>query len=438
MTGLIMFAQLMLGLSLLVFIHELGHFLAAKLFGMRVPKFYIFFDAWGKKIWSKKIGDTEYGIGWLPLGGYVQIAGMIDETQDAEQLSEEPEPWEFRSKPAWQRFIVMIAGIVMNVILGIAIFTMHLQTFQKEYLPLSEINKDGIYAHAAAQEIGLQTGDKIIAINGETPERFKDTRSAKVYLGESITVERNNQKEEIAIPEGFFKRMREPFVEPMFSKVSVAALGEGSNAEKAGIQVNDQIIGINETKIDRFVDLKNVLDRHKKDTVKVKVVRGGQEVIVPTVVDTLGRLGFAPEITFPYEFAKYDWGTSLAYGYKDGYDLIVSQAIAMGMMVSGKMSVADNLASPIAIAHIYGGTWQWDRFWYITGLLSFILAFMNILPIPALDGGHMMFIIIETIIGRKLSDDFMEKAQMFGVIILLCIMVFAFGNDIYKTFMDKF
>ncbi|HRI26974.1 MAG TPA: site-2 protease family protein, partial [Chitinophagales bacterium] len=236
METIIMILQLILGLSLLVFVHELGHFMAAKAFGMRVPKFFIFFDAWGKKIWSKQIGETEYGIGWLPLGGYVQISGMIDETQDKSALMGEPQPWEFRAKPAWQRFIVMIGGVVMNVIAGIFIFTLFLSVYEKEYLPTEQVNKEGIYAHEVARKIGLQTGDKITEINGKPFARFKDLTATKVMFGADLTVNRNGQNRVITTPDTLYRQMRQPFVSPMYENVAIAEVAGGSNAEKAGLQ----------------------------------------------------------------------------------------------------------------------------------------------------------------------------------------------------------
>ncbi len=431
---LVMTTQLILGLSLLVFVHELGHFLAAKMFGMRVHKFYIFFDAWGSKVWSKQIGETEYGIGWLPLGGYVQIAGMIDETQDKESLSAEPEEWEFRSKPAWQRFIVMIAGIVMNVITGIIIFAGYLYSFEGQYLPVSEVNKDGIYAHPAAQEIGLQTGDRILAINGDTPERFKETHSINVFLGSEITVDRNGQQHTVQVPDDFFKRMKDPFIGLLKEEVYIQDFSENSFAKSAGLQTGDRILSVNGQTIERFANLKDILKGQKDGQVHLQIQRDQKPLSFTSQVDSSGHLGFFPKLDYPYDFKKYDLWSSLKYGYKEGYELIASQIISFGMLFSGKLDVSDSVASPIGIARIYGNVWDWARFWKITGLLSFILAFMNILPIPALDGGHMLFIAIEVIIGRKLSDDFLEKAQIVGFVLLMTIMVFAFGNDIYKIF----
>lgn len=435
MTGLIMTAQLLVGLSLLVFVHELGHFLAAKYFGMRVNRFYIFFDAWGKKLWSKKIGETEYGIGWLPLGGYVQIAGMIDETQDAKSLSAEPEEWEFRAKPAWQRFIVMIGGIVMNVITGILIFAMFLYSFEQKYLPVEEVNKEGIYAFEGAQKVGIQTGDKILAIDGQTPSRYKDIASVMTFLGSSITVERNDKIMDIQLPDDFFNQMRGgQFIGLMREEVGIGGVLPNSAADKAGLQKGDKIVAVNQQKVDRFATLQTALEQAKGTTTKLQIERGGTNQIVTAQVDTTGKLGFFPELDYPYNFTNYNLLSAFQYSFKEGYDLIASQVISFGLLFNGKLKATESLASPIGIAQIYGGVWDWARFWRITGLLSFVLAFMNILPIPALDGGHMVFLTYEMITGHRLSDEFLEKAQIFGFVLLMGIMVFAFGNDIYKLF----
>lgn len=441
MDKLIMVAQLLTALSLLVFVHELGHFMAAKAFGMRVNKFFIFFDAWGKKIFSKKIGDTEYGIGILPLGGYVQIAGMIDETQDASTMSAEPEEWEFRAKPAWQRFIVMIGGIVMNVITGFLIFAMYLHTFEREYIPMSEINKDGIFAYPLAQEIGLRTGDKIVAINGNTPDRFKDMASVRLFLGGTLTVERNGQQHKVVIPDDFFKRLKaskKQFIEPMYQDVKIAEVVAGRPAAAAGLQAGDQIVGINEKKIDRFADLVETLDANKNGQVQLSVVRKGSTPIPFTSsVDSAGKLGFVADFAYRYQYTPYSWGSAIRYSFSEGIDQILGQALSIGMLVTGRLPVRESLTSPVGIAKLYGGVWNWDKFWSLTGLLSFALAVMNILPIPALDGGHMVFLGIEMITRRRPSEKMLERAQIVGMILLLALMVFAFGNDIYKSIVGE-
>lgn len=431
-----MAAQLILGLTLLVFVHEFGHFITAKMFGMRAEKFYIFFDAWGKKLWSKQIGETEYGIGWLPLGGYVKISGMIDESMDKEAMKLPPQPYEFRAKPAWQRFIVMIGGVVMNVITGIIIFSVYLHHYDKSYISMDAINKDGIYAYELAKEVGLETGDKIIAINGSSVERFKELASTKVLLGGTLTVQRQDgSTHEITMPNDLFKKiMQQPFISTQKETVSIAEIMPNSNASKAGLQKQDIIKDVNGIMINRFEEFKENLQKTKGQTALIGVERNGELQIIPTEVDTTGKIGIAPNIALPYPTTPYSWASAFNFGTKDSYEMLVTQALSFKLLFSGKVPVTDSLSGPIGIAKIYGAEFDWAKFWRITGLLSLVLAFMNILPIPALDGGHVLIIIIETIIRRPLSDKLKENMQMVGMFILLGLMLFAFGNDIYKLF----
>ncbi len=431
MATLTMIAQLVLGLSILVFIHELGHFLAAKAFGMRVDKFYIFFDGWGKKLWSTTIGETEYGIGWLPLGGYVKIAGMIDESMDKDQLKQEPQEWEFRSKPAWQRFIVMIAGIVMNVILGVMIFSFVFMRYEKDYIQVNEPQE--IYAFDLAEDMGLKTGDKLLAINGKTPGRFKDYKTFGIFFGADMKVERDGKVLDIPLTDGYFKRAGEWLFEPMKHQVEVLGVLDSSYADMAGLEAEDIIRKVNGKSVTNYGILKSELYSNKNGQVNIEVERAGASKVLTTKVDTAGKLGFAPKFNAKAAntLANYGVGDAVKYSMKEGWESVYYNALAIGKMFTGDINPVESVQSPIGIARkIYGGVWVWERFWKITGLLSFILAFMNILPIPALDGGHMMFILVELVIGRPLSDDFMEKAQMLGLMILLPLMLFAIGKDI--------
>lgn len=432
---LIMIAQLILGLTILVVVHEWGHYITAKSFGMRVEKFYLFFDAWGKKLFSITKNGTEYGIGWLPLGGYVKISGMIDESMDKEFLNRPPEPYEFRAKPAWQRLIVMIGGVVMNIILGVAIFTMYLQVFEKQYLTMDEVNKDGIFACQSAKDIGLQTGDKIIALNGSKPDRFKEIVSSKIILGGTITVNRNGQTIDVKVPNDFYKRMKEPFVATFKETVKVDQTMLGSNAEKAGLQRGDQILAINNKTIDRFDDVQNELKANLNGKVQLKIKNAkNEEKVLNADVTADGKLGFMPNIDVPYAKKPYSLISAFKFGCIDGYELLATQLLSFKLIFSGKVNATDAVSGPIGIAKIYGNTWDWGHFWQVTGLLSFVLAFMNILPIPALDGGHVVFLLIEMVTRRKISETILEKAQIVGFILLMGLMLFAFGNDIFKLF----
>ena len=441
MTGLIMAAQLILGLSILVTLHELGHFLAARAFGIKVEKFYLFFDAWGFKFFSFKKGDTEYGMGWLPLGGYVKIAGMIDESLDSSQLAAEPEPWEFRSKPAWQRLIVMLAGVTMNVILGVAIFSSILIGYKTEYLPTSEVNKgEGIYAYKLGKELGLQNGDKIVAINGKPFERFDDLLSTRVIFGALLTVERNGQQLEITIPDNFYRTINAAgpmkFIGTGSINYDITQVSPGEPAEKAGFKEGDKIIAIAGKPILDADDLKNQISVLKGGNIIVTVERDHQMKDLTTAISQKGTIGIGYNASAPmnknYQMHPYTISTALKFGSSDALEALVSNAKGLRKIFTGEEKATDSVQGPIGIAQIYGGKWNWPRFWTITGLLSMVLALMNILPIPALDGGHVIFLGIESITRKKLSDKFMERAQIVGMVILLALMAFAIGNDVWK------
>ncbi len=439
MTGLIMAAQLILGLSILVALHELGHYLAARAFGIRVEKFYLFFDAWGFKFFSFTKGDTEYGIGWLPLGGYVKISGMIDESLDKEAMAQPPQPYEFRSKPAWQRLIVMVAGVTMNVILGVIIFSFILLLDKKEYLPNSEV-KNGIYAYKLGKDIGLKDGDKIVAIDGQSFERFDDLLSSRVVFGSILTVERKGQTIEVEVPDNFYRTIakegRWNFIGTGELVYEVNSIAEGENAEKAGLKVGDKIVGIEGTPINGNNDLPNQLSNVKNGEIDFIIQRNGSELVIPTKVNAEGKIGIGynttSEINPDYRMKAFTLASAFKFGTADAWEALVSNIKGLKKIFAGEEKATDAVQGPIGIAQIYGGTWDWSWFWRITGLLSMVLAFMNILPIPALDGGHVIFLTIEAITRRKFSDVFMERSQMVGMVILLSLMVFAVGNDVWK------
>jgi regulator of sigma E protease len=433
MNGLVMAGQLLAGLGLLVFIHELGHFLAARMFGIRVEKFYVFFDFGGVKLYSKTIGDTEYGIGWFPLGGYVKIAGMIDESVDKEFLNTEPQPWEFRSKPAWQRFIVMIGGITMNIILGIFIFAFWLKIYQQEYVDVQNV-KEGIYAYELAREEGLQTGDRIIAINGKPVKRAIDLVSLKVFFGAELTIIRNGQQLTIDLPDELFQKYgtsKSKFVSiddnfPFY----VDSVPENSPAYSAGLKPQDRIVSVNDIQVNSYGAFREQIISNSSKEVKLGILRNSETVYSNATVDEEGKLGFyAKQQLENLPRKKYSWASAFVFGTKDGFEAIYFNAVGLGKIFTGKVNATESVQSPIGIAKIYGSTWKWERFWYFTGLISFILAFMNILPIPALDGGHVVFIQ-----GKPVSEKVLERAQVVGMVMLLALMVFAFGNDIYKEF----
>lgn len=433
MTGLIMAAQLILGLSIIVTLHELGHFLAARAFGIKVEKFFLFFDAWNFKLFSFKKGNTEYGVGWLPLGGYVKIAGMIDESMDKEAMKQPAQPWEFRSKPAWQRLIVMLGGVIMNFILGVIIFTFITLHYEKEYLPTEAIN-NGIYAYELGQELGFQTGDKIISVNGQKVERFKDITSPLNLLGADVIVDRNGNQIHLVLPDTFYKsfsKSKDLFIEPDNFDFKVDSVLIGSNAEKGGLKKGDHILEADNVKINSFGDFKTIAKKMAGSSLDLTILRNNDSIFLNVDVDSVGVIGFSVQDS-PYKTSKYGLIQGLEYGWKDGIAVLTANIKGLGRIFSGEVKATESLQGPIGIANIYGGIWIWPKFWYLTGLISFILAFMNLLPIPALDGGHVIFLSWEAITRRQLSEKFMEKAQIVGMVILIGLMVFAVFNDVMK------
>ncbi|GHS85848.1 zinc metalloprotease [Bacteroidia bacterium] len=437
MTGLIMTVQLLLGLSILVFLHELGHYLTAKMFGIKVEKFYLFFDAWGGKLMSFEWHGTEFGIGWLPFGGYCKIAGMVDESMDTAQLACEPQAWEFRAKPAWQRLIVICAGVIMNLITGIFIMSCLLLSSQSNYLSNDEVSQYGIYASPIARELHFQTGDKIVQVNGKTVKRFQDVQSLNVLLGATITVVRGQDTLNIVVPDDTYKRLNvqrgalfEPFNYPM---ATIDSIYESSIAQRAGLQKNDLIIAVAGDSVRSFGAFRDLIWQHRAQEIVIDIVRNNVPESLTVKLDSTGYLGIQLG-SYPYQLASYTISSALFYGTKDAFDLILANARGLGKIFTGKEKAQESLQGPVGMARIYGGQWVWTKFWYITALISLILAFMNILPIPALDGGHLVFILAEIITRRKPSIKVLTVAQTIGMMLLLGIMIFAIGNDIIRLF----
>jgi regulator of sigma E protease len=439
MDVLVMIGQLLLGLSILIVLHEFGHFWAARAFGIKVEKFYLFFDAWGVKLFSINYKGCEYGIGWLPLGGYVKIAGMIDESMDTDQMAGEPQPWEFRSKPAWQRLIVMLGGVTINVILGILIFWMLTFKYGETYVPMKEV-RYGISPGIVGQAMGLEAGDKVVAVNGVELQKFNELTSSDVLLGNAvITVIRDGQEKEIAVPADILNTVADhgiqEFVSPRI-KYAVDSVIAGSNANKAGILKGDLINAINGQETMFFDQLQTVLKDNKNKEVTASILRRGENITVPIQVTAEGTIGFAPILEdIKLETQEYGFFESLPVGASKAWGSLIDNAKGLGKVVKGEVKANKAFSGPVEIARkLYGGTWDWVKFWSITGLLSMALALMNLLPIPALDGGHAVFLIIEMIKGKPLSDKFMERAQMVGFVLLATLMVFVLGNDIFKAF----
>ncbi|WP_262386067.1 RIP metalloprotease RseP [Hymenobacter sp. BT491] len=444
MEGLIMAGQMLLGLSILVGLHEFGHFAAAKYFKIRVDKFYIFFDflfplpgVANFALFKKKIGETEYGLGWFPLGGYVAIHGMIDETTDADQLSAEPQPNEFRAKPAWQRLIVMLGGIIMNVITGIVIFTLMTYAYGESYLPASEA-RYGVIPNELGKEIGFRSGDKIVKINGRPFTEFDDVYNPDVVLGNHsyYTVDRSGQLVDITVPADFMDRLSDKgqtaFVEPLNPFV-VDEVVSGSAAAKAGLKPGDRILRVAQQSTLFFPELQQALKANAGKPTPLLVERNGGNVTLTANVEDDGTIGFRPKSLLHLATRHFSFAESVPAGTKKAFGIVTTQIKAFGKIFRGEASLRKSLGGPIEIAQQYGGKWDWIRFWTLTGMLSMVLAFMNLLPIPALDGGHVLFLLYEMIAGRKPSDAFLENAQKVGMALILCLMVFVLGNGLFKT-----
>ncbi len=434
--------QLILSLSILVIIHELGHYITARWFKCRVEKFYLFFDPWFS-LFKKKVGDTEYGVGWLPLGGYVKIAGMIDESMDKEQMNKPPQPWEFRSKPAWQRLIIMIAGVTMNIFLAFFIYSMILLVWGEKKVPVDSMKYGLTFRDSLMFDLGFKNGDKILAVNDQPVDDYTDIVK-KLILGNSVSIERNGQPETIHLPVDLIgklvekKRSRTPLLEPRIP-VIVKELQTSGNAEKAGLKNGDQILAVDHTPAVFFDELKTNLTAHKGKTVEIQLLRGKDTLTLPTLVTEEGTIGFYPISTIPdldsmgilsLQVTHYSLFEAIPAGVKMAGDQLQFYIDQFKKILSPETGAYKGVGGFKAMGSIfpdYG--WDWESFWRITAFFSIILAFMNLLPIPALDGGHVMFTLYEIISGRKPSDKFLEYAQIVGMIILLGLLIYANGND---------
>jgi regulator of sigma E protease len=443
MDWVIMLVQLLLSLSFLVAVHEFGHLIAAKYFGMRVEQFSIGFPP---KIWSFKKGETEYAISAIPLGGYVKISGMIDESLDAEAMKQPPQPWEFRSKPAWQRLIVMLGGIFVNVVVGIMIFIGITYAFGDTYLLKDAVNNNGGFqVGPVGESIGLRTGDKIVKINGKDYQYLEDLIRPEMLLGDNpyYTVERDGKLIDIPIPEDFIQKFSKKenagnFIYYRFPAV-IASTQKGSLAEDMGLQEGDRILSLNGTPIAYYDEFTKMLKNNTPDSIQLQIQRAGQVLNFHESFEgktLLGVLGDGSPDYYEKAERKIAYGfiESIPLGTERAFTTLMVQIKAFGKIISGALSPKESLSGPIGIMQAFGVEWDWERFWSLTGVLSLVLAFMNLLPIPALDGGHVMFLSYEIISRRKPSDKFLETAQKVGMVFLLGLMVFIFANDIIKLF----
>jgi regulator of sigma E protease len=434
--------QLVLSLSILVVLHELGHFIPAKLFGARVEKFYLFFDPWFS-LFKKKKGDTEYGIGWLPLGGYVKISGMVDESMDREQLAKPPEPHEFRSKPAWQRLIIMIGGVTVNLILGFLIYAMMLWHWGESYLPTQNV-KYGVAVDSLAGSIGLKDGDMILSVNNKPVENFRAI-PAEILLREasSIQVNRDGQHLDIPIPDGFKREMikekgtllsiRFPFV--------VDSVVKSSEAAKAGLRKGDQMLTLNGQPAYYFHEFRKAMLANKNKQVPVEILRDGDTIRLIANIPasaTLGMFSVAPDKVFTFVNKEYGFLEAIPAGFSKCISTLVKYVQQLRLIfVSKEVKASESLGGFLSIGNLFPGEWDWMSFWEMTALLSIILAFMNILPIPALDGGHVLFLLYEIVTGRKPSEKFLEYAQIVGMVLLFGLLLYANGLDIWRNIFHK-
>lgn len=440
-------SQFLLSLSLLIVLHELGHFVPAKLFKTRVEKFYLFFDV-KFSLFKKKIGDTVYGIGWLPLGGYVKIAGMIDESMDTEQMKQEPQPWEFRSKPAWQRLIIMLGGVTVNFILAFIIYIGMTWFYGDKYIANDSL-KDGVWVTSDdLKNAGMQSGDKIVAIDGEHLARFNEAQ-IKMLTAKNITVERAGVQQDIQLPvdfvNGIIENKGEKLVLPRMPFV-VGGLADDS-ANKDVLKEGDFITAINGQEVKYFDQFEEALKPYSGKEVTATIKREDVEQPIVLKVSTEGKIGVAPAGISPVDAEKlglftlstdhYSFAESIPVGLQRGKDQLSGYFKQLKMIANPETGAYKGVGGFKAIYDIFPQTWSWEAFWTITALLSIMLGVMNLLPIPALDGGHVMFLLYEMITGRKPSDKFMEYAQTVGFVLLIALLLFANGNDLFKAVLGK-
>lgn len=431
--------QLILSLSILVIVHEFGHFIAARIFRTKVEKFYLFFD-WGFSLFKFKKGETEYGIGWLPLGGYVKIAGMVDESMDKEQMKLPAQPWEFRSKPAWQRLIIMMGGIIMNVILGIFIYSMILFAWGEEYIPVSKM-QNGITVDSTGLKMGLLNGDKIISVDGKSVEKLNDVFAKIVFDGAKvIQVERAGQVTDITIASGSLKEIiataKGDLINPRIP-FFVDSLEPNGGAAKAMLKPNDQIIGIDGNSFAFFDLAKPYISAHKGKTVAITYLRNGDTLTSPVSISAEGTIGVypvAPDKLYGTKKFEYGFWASFPAGYNKTWTTLGNYVKQFKLIFSPEVQGYKQIGGFITMGKVMSPTWDWQSFWSFSAFLSIALAFMNFLPIPALDGGHVLFTLYEMVTRRKPSDKFLEYAQVVGMVFLLALMIFANGNDIVKLF----
>ncbi len=425
-------AQLIVSLSILVVLHELGHFIPAKWFKCRVEKFYLFFDPWFS-LFKKKVGETEYGVGWLPLGGYVKISGMVDESMDKEQMKQPPKEWEFRSKPAWQRLIIMVGGVTVNVLLAFVIYAMILFTWGETKLPMKNLT-DGVWV---TDSLAMEVNDQ--------PVEYFDNLNAQFLLGENhLTIERNGQEQRLNIPVDLIGRLvenrrRNPLVLPRIPSL-VAEVPDSTNAYTAGLKVKDRIVGIDSMEVRYHDQVRPILQERKGQTVSLTVLRNDKRVSMPVKVSDDGTIGFFPMLpamsdlksmkVYEFEHKEYGFFSAFPAGVRLAIEKLDNYIQQFKKILNPSTGAYKGIGGFKSMGSIFPKyEWNWEAFWNITAFFSIVLAFMNLLPIPALDGGHVMFTLYEMITGRKPNEKFLEYAQIVGMVILFGLLLYANGND---------
>jgi regulator of sigma E protease len=438
-------AQLLLALSILIVLHEFGHYITARWFKCRVDKFYLFFDPWFSIV-KKKVGDTVYGIGWLPLGGYCKIAGMVDESMDKEQIKSPPKPYEYRSKPAWQRLIILLGGIIMNVLVAFLIYAFILMIWGDKKVPSSSLKYGVHVVDSTLYKIGFRNGDRILAVDDKPVDDYEKF-IRKILVGEKTTLERNGQQVNLTLPVDMIGQIVEnkrkditSFIEPRIPVIALI-VPDTMNAYRAGLRKNDIITGVDSTRLQFYDELKNELLKHKNQTISLIINRNGQEMALSPKVDSDGKIGFFPYGSGDYKqmdslgwvklnVEKYSFFAAFPAGVRKAGQELSYYIDQFKKILNPKTGGYKGLGGFKAIGSIFPKyQWDWEAFWRITAFLSIILAFMNLLPIPALDGGHVMFTLYEMISGRKPNEKFLEYAQIAGMALLLLLMLYANGND---------
>jgi regulator of sigma E protease len=441
----IKFAQFLLSLSLLIILHELGHFIPAKLFKTRVEKFYLFFDL-KFSLLKKKIGETEYGIGWLPLGGYVKISGMIDESMDKEQMALPPQPWEFRSKPAWQRLIIMLGGVTVNFILAFIIYIGMAFAYGDSFIANADMKDGLLIENKALINAGFKTGDKIIAVDGEKIVKFDTDMTMKVLTAKQVLIERNGAEQLINIPIDLVDKLSKEEKGALFSIRMPFVIADVSSSQNKQLKEKDIMQTLNGKPARYYDEVSSILKENKGKTLSAMVLRDNKVVPIEVKVTKEGKLGVMLNLDldslkklglFKVTKVKYSLLESIPVGLEKGKEQLLGYGKQLKMIFNPETKAYKQVGGFAAIYKAFPEQWSWEMFWKLTAFLSIALGVMNLLPIPALDGGHVMFLLYEIISGKKPSDKFLENAQMVGFVLLISLLLFANGNDIYKAIVGK-